>query len=136
MSQLKIDQAFLTAWLTTNSEFGLPTAYENQDFSADPELAYAEVFLIQNALDMLTINDMDETTGIFRAILRYPVNNGAIAAKAKAQEIIDAFSIGTNVSYSGQSVIITKTSREKGFNENGWYKIVVSIQYIAFITRS
>ena len=136
MSQLKIDQAFLTAWLTTNSEFGLPTAYENQDFSADPELAYAEVFLIQNALDMLTINDMDETSGIFRAILRYPVNAGAIAAKTKAQEIIDAFSIGTNVPYSGQSVIITKTSREKGFNENGWYKIVVSVQYIAFITRS
>jgi len=122
MSQLKIDQAFLTSWIATNSEFGLPTAYENKDFSADPELAYAEVFLIQNALDMQSVNDTDETTGIFRAILRYPVNAGAIAAKTKAQEIIDAFSIGTNVSYSGQSVIITKTSRQKALTRTAGIK--------------
>lgn len=136
MSQLKIDQAFLTAWITTNSSFGLPTAHENKDYTPDPQTAYAEVFNLPNPLDPLTLNDMDETTGIFRIILRYPVNKGGIAAKIKAQEIVDAFPIGTSVPYSGQSAIIRRTTRQNGVNEAGWYKIVVSIQYITFITRA
>lgn len=135
MSQLKIDQAFITAWKTTNSEFGLPTAYENKHYKPTQDAAYAEIFMLPNDSEALSLADSDETSGIFRVILRYPVGKGAFAAKNKAQEIINAFPIGTGVPYSGQSAIITKTSRQKGVNEDGWYKIVVSIQYFAIITR-
>lgn len=136
MSEINIDQAFVVAWETTNSEFSLPTAYENKDYSPDQDTAYAEVFSLPNPVEANSLNDLDETSGLFRIILRYPSGDGAIAAKLKAQEIVDAFKIGTSVPYSGQSAIISKTTRQKGVNEDGWYKIVVSIQYFALITRA
>jgi hypothetical protein len=136
VSQLKIEQAFLSSWITDKSEFSLPTAYENKDYTPTPQTAYAEIINLPNPLDPLSLKDSDETSGIFRIILRYPVNQSAIIAKTKAQEIVDYYNIGTIVSYSGQSAIIRKTTRQNGAPEDGWYKTVVSLQYFAIITRS
>jgi hypothetical protein len=113
----------------------LPTAYENKDYTPVPQTAYAEIINLPNPVDPLSYSDSDETSGIFRIILRYPVNQSAIISKTKAQEIIDYYKIGTIVSYSNQSAIIRKTTRQKGAPENGWYKTVVSLQYFAIITR-
>jgi hypothetical protein len=135
MSQLKIEQAFLSSWLNDNSEFSLPTAYENKNYKPTLQTPYAEVYNLPNPLDPLSLNDSDETSGIFRIILRYPVNESAIIAKTKAQEIIDAYKIGTIVSYLGQSAIIRKTMRQNGAPEDGWYKTVLSLEYFAIIMR-
>jgi hypothetical protein len=135
MSQLKIEQAFLLSWLNDNAEFSLPTAYENKDYKPTLQTAYAQIINLPNPLDPLSFKDSDETSGIFRIILRYPINESAIIAKTKAQEILDAYKIGTIVSYLGQSGIIRKTMRQNGAPEDGWYKTVLSLEYFAIITR-
>ena len=97
--------------------------------------AYAELINIPNAIDSLTLSDMNETSGIFRVILRYPIDGGAITPKAKAEAIMAHYPIGSNVAYSEQSATIRSVDRQAGVVEDAWYTLVVSIRYISFITR-
>lgn len=129
----KIDQAYMTQFIA--GAFGLPIVHENVDYTPTPQTAYVEIFQIPNEEVGLSLNDSNMTTGIFRAILRYPLNATAIDAKEKAEEIIAFFPIGSEVAYGGQSTRVTGTNRVKGVPEDGWYKIVVSISYNAFLTR-
>jgi len=130
---LKIDQAFIESFI--EADFQIPTVYENTSYTPVVGTAYAELRMLPNDKTAYTVSDVDETDGIFRIILRYPANAGAMAAKIKAQDIAEYYTIGSQVEYDGQSAIITGFSRQEGFPETGWYKIIVSIRYRAFIRR-
>lgn len=135
MSQLNIQRAFLTAFVTTNSVFSLPAAYENRDYKPTPGTAYAELLFIPNEEVPLSLKDSNETTGLFRVILRYPVNQGSGNAFAKAQEIVDAFPIGSELSYSGTKLRIMRSQLQRGLVEDGWFKVNVTFRYVALLTR-
>ena len=130
---LKIDQAFVQSFI--DGDFGLPVDYENMPYTPVSGTAFAELINIPNPIDSLTLADMNETCGLFRIILRYPVDSGAITAKAKAEEIMAHYPIGSSVAYSGQSATIRSVDRQAGVVEDAWYTLVVSIRYISFITR-
>jgi len=130
---LKIDQAFVQSFI--DGDFGLPIDYENMPYTPVSGTAFAELIHIPNPIDSLTLADMNETSGLFRVILRYPVDSGAITAKAKAEEIMAHYPIGSSVAYSGQSATIRSVDRQAGVVEDAWYTLVVSIRYISFITR-
>lgn len=130
---LKIDQAFIEAFI--DASFGLEIAYQNQSYTPTAETPYAELLNIPNNITALDLNDMNETDGLFRVILRYPADTGAITAKTKAEAIMDAYPIGSSVSYSGQSARITAVNRQAGIVEEGWYVTVITITYRAFIAR-
>ena len=130
---LKIDQAFVQSFI--DGAFGLPIDYENMPYTPVSGTAFAELINIPNPIDSLTFADMNETSGIFRIILRYPADGGAIAAKTKAEEIMAHYPIGSSVAYSGQSATIRSVDRQAGVVEDAWYTLVVSIRYISFITR-
>lgn len=130
---LKIDQAFVESYI--DGAFGLPISYENAPYTPTAGTAYAELINLPNPIDSLTLADMNETSGLFRIILRYPADGGAIAAKTKAEAIMAHYPIGSSVAYSGQSATIRSVSRQAGVVEDAWYTLVVSIRYISFITR-
>tara|TARA_R110000824_G_scaffold68488_5_gene177114 strand:+ start:438 stop:836 length:399 start_codon:yes stop_codon:yes gene_type:complete len=130
---IKIDQAFIQSYI--DGSFGLPIAYENSPYSPVAGTAYAELRNITNPIEANSIKDMNETTGIFRIIVRYPADNGAIAAKTKAEAIMANYGIGSSVDYSSQSATILSVERRTGVVEEGWYVLVVSIRYISFISR-
>ena len=130
---IKVDQAFIQAFI--DGAFGLPIAHENKDYEPATGTAFAELRNLPNPIESQSLNDLNETTGIFRIYLNYPVNEGGYTAKAKAEAIMAAYGIGTSGSYSGQSAIITATQRQPGVNISGWFRVVVSINYKAFITR-
>lgn len=130
---IKIDQAFVQSFI--DGAFGLPVDYENMPYTPVSGTAFAELRNIPNPIDSLTLADMNETSGLFRVILRYPVDSGAITAKAKAEEIMAHYPIGSSVAYSGQSATIRSVDRQAGVVEDAWYTLVVSIRYISFITR-
>ena len=130
---IKIDQAFVQSFIDGN--FGLPVDYENMPYTPVSGTAFAELIHLPNPIDSLTLADMNETSGLFRVILRYPVDSGAITAKAKAEEIMAHYPIGSSVAYSGQSATIRSVDRQAGVVEDAWYTLVVSIRYISFITR-
>jgi hypothetical protein len=130
---IKIDQSFVQSFI--DGAYGLPIAHENIDYTPVPGTAFVELRNLPNPIESQSLADLNETTGIFRAILNYPVNEGGFTAKTKAEAIMAAYGIGTRVTYSGQSTTITGVQRQPGVNIDGWYRIVVTVTYIAFITR-
>lgn len=130
---VNIDQAFIDSFI--DNDFGLEIAHENLAYSPSPGTEYVELLNIPNDITPLSLTGSDETDGIFRIILRWPVDDGSINAKTKADEIMSAFKIGTQVCYNGQCSTVTRQARQKGFNESGWYKILITIGYHAILVR-
>jgi hypothetical protein len=130
---LKVDQAFVYTFV--NEDFGLPIAHENLPFKPTKGTAYAEILVIQNDATAYSLNDSNETDGIFRVILRYPADKGAIPAKTMADSIFSAFGVGARVCYQGDCVTVTSHSRQTGVSEDGWYKLVLTLRYKAFLGR-
>jgi len=136
---VSIDQAIVLAFVAAN--FGLPIAYENDDFdpqdSFDPATAdaFAELIVAQNYVTPFSLNHSDQSDGVFRVILRAPLRDGAIPIKKKADEIFQAFKIGKRLTQAGVSVTMTGAKREPGVPEDGWFKLVLTMPYKAFLTR-
>ena len=128
-----IDDALTQAFI--DGSFGLPIAHENQHYSPTAGTAYAEIFVAPNPKFAYSLSETDITSGVFRVILRYPTDEGAITAKQKAEEIIAAYPISSLVTAGAQSARITQVTRDKGYPEEGWFKLVVTIFYEAFIAR-
>lgn len=129
---LKIDQALVERF--TGGGFGLPIAHENAPYTPTGA-PYAELLVLQNDRTPYSLADSDETDGVFRVILRYPVNGGAVAIKTKADEIFAAFKIGQRLTYSGQTLTILSQQRQPGVPEDGWFKLVLTMAYKANIAR-
>jgi len=129
---LKVDQGLTNLFIS--SAFGLPIAHENAKYEPTLGTAYAEIFTIPNDETALS-TDSDVTDGLFRIILRYPVQGGAIAAKTMADTIFDVFKVNSYFYYDNQKIEIIGFSRDTGYHESGWYKLVLSIRYNAFIRR-
>ena len=130
---IKIDQAFIQSFI--DGAYGLETAYQNQPYTPTAGTPYAELLNIPNDITALDLKDTNETDGLFRIILRYPVDSGAFAAKNEAETIMADYSIGSSVSYSGQSARITAVNRQQGVVEESWYVTLITISYRAFIPR-
>jgi hypothetical protein len=131
MASLKIDQAFVTEFIA--GAFGLPIAHENVDYEPVQGTPYAEINVLPNNTTKLTLNNSNETDGIFRIHLRYPTGKGAISAKTKAEEIIAYFAPGNRIGYGGQSVLILGTDRKQGIQNENWYEIIVTLTYWASV---
>ena len=129
----KIDQAFVSAYI--DAGIGLDVAHENSGFSPTAGTEYVELINIPNDITPLSVTGTDQTDGIFRIILYWPVNVGAIQAKLKADEILAVFTLGSKVCYESQCATITRASRQKGLSVDGWYKTILTISYRAFIAR-
>lgn len=130
---IKIDQAFIQSFI--DGAYGLETAYQNQPYTPTAGTPYAELLNIPNDITALDLKDTNETDGLFRIILRYPVDSGAFAAKNEAETIMANYPIGSSVSYSGQSARITAVNRQQGVVEESWYVTLITISYRAFIPR-
>ena len=131
---IKIDQAFIQSFI--DGAYGLETAYQNQPYTPTAGTPYAQLLNIPNDITALDLTDTNETDGLFRIILRYPVDSGAFAAKNQAETIMAEYSIGSSVSYSGQSARITAVNRQQGVVEESWYVTLITISYRAFIPRN
>ncbi len=135
MSHL-IDSALLQAF--SDGAFGLPIASENKQYDPIAGTAYAELFIVPNPSDVLTMGDggQDLFTGFMQVDLRYPLDTGTGTAKQKATDIQNAFKAGSRFTYSGQEVFITGSGRNgSGRREDGWYRITLTINWEARVTR-
>ena len=130
---VKIDQALITSFIAGN--FGLPIAQENYTYTPGTGTAYAELTVFQSDTRAAALKGWDEVIGIFQIILRFPPNAGAIPAKTAAEAILSHFKLHSRHTYQDQAVEITRHSRGPGAAEDGWYKIVVRLNYRAFTPR-
>jgi hypothetical protein len=130
---VKIDQALVSAFIAGG--FGLSIAHENAPFEPAGQTPYAEIKVLQNDITAGTLSDTNDTDGVFRVLLNYPINTGAIAAKSKADQIFAVFKIGQRFSYGGVTLTILSNQRQPGIAEDGWYKLVLTMPYRAAIER-
>lgn len=132
---LRVDQGLINKFITAFPTF--PTAHENSKYTPVAGTAYAELYVNPNDQTAFSC-DTDVTDGLFKIILRYPVNAGAITAKTMADSIFSIYPVDSYIYYpdtTGQKTEITGISRDTGYHEAGWYKLVISIRYNAFIRR-
>ncbi len=143
MSFLAIDQVFINKFIESN--FGLPIVHENASYDPIPGTAFVELLCLNNDITEYSLAHSMETEGIFRAILKYPPGEYAIAAKTMADNIFAAFPLGSLIAYGTVKSKIIQHKRQTGtvgkeltttFPDEGWYKLVVSIMHKTFITRS
>jgi len=130
---LKVYQAIVQSFI--DAGFGLPIAHQNINYTPENGVAYAEIYVAGNDVTAFDLAYTDETDGIFRVILRYPVNSGAVAAERKSEEILRYYHIGKQMEYDGQIVSVRSYSQEPGVPEDGWYKAVLTIRYYAYLRR-
>ena len=130
---VKLTQGFYQAVI--DGAFGLDTVFDNFDYEPTAGTEYIQVFHLPNDITPLSVNDSNETDGAFRIILYWPSGKGAIQAELKADEIMAAFGIGTQVCYGGQCATIRKTSKQRGVVEDGWFKLILTFGYKAIIAR-
>lgn len=106
------------------------TAYQNAAFTKPgPGVAWAAIFDLPATTDALSLSHSDEMSGVFQIDLNYPLNGGAGAAQAKAEAIRTRFKRGTVVS----GVELGSVSVVSVGPVDGWYRVVVSIVYRAFV---
>lgn len=130
---IDIDLAFQNAFVA--GDFGLPIAWENEQFTPTAQTAYAEIRILQNDVTPATLADSNDTDGVFRVTLRYPVDGGAYPIKQKVDQIFSVFAIGSRLVYNGVTVVVLRNSRQPGLAEDGWYKLVLDMPYRANFAR-
>lgn len=135
MSLTNIKAALVNAYVT--GAFGLPTAYENRVFDTTPGVPWAAVHVLPAQPDVFTLGSSgrDEHTGILQIDLFYPLNTGDGAILAKADAIRTYFKAGTDFDYNGQTVTIRNSGRSGGRRDEGWYSIIMTIEWYAYTTR-
>lgn len=123
-------QAIIKPWID-NAEFGIETAYPNVDIG-DFTTPWAELTILTNQAESMEIGALlqDEITGFLQVDLRYPSGKGDLAALQKTDEILSVYRRGLNVPINDICVRFTNTGKaEPSFNEQGWYRVVLTIEF-------
>jgi len=131
---IAVDQSLLHKFISIFSSFSIDVAAENANYTPVEGTAYAEVRLLPNPEQSYSA-ETSRATGMFRITLNYPLHAGAVEAKIKAEEIMTAYSALGCMTYDGARVTIVDVHRQGGFVLDGWYKMTISINYSAFISR-
>ena len=111
----------------------IATAFENVPFAPVNGTPWQRV----NLLTAQTLNptfggNFHRETGIFQVMLAYPENAGAAAAATRAELIRLQFVRGTTLTSGSLRVLIDRWPwSSQGVNDGGWYRLPVSIPYIA-----
>ncbi len=130
---IKVDKALTNSFVS--GAFGLPIAHENLPYAPVNGTAYAQITVFDSGKVAADLSTHDRQVGIFQVVLRYPENKGAIQAKTKAEAILSHFKLYSEHSYEDQAVTITAISKSHGYNEGGWFKIVLRMTFRSFTPR-
>jgi len=130
---VELTQAFVQSFI--EGDFGFEIAYENTDFTPTAGTPYAELRMFGNDITPFSLSDSDQTDGVFKVTLNFVRGDGDINPKILAQQVIDCFYIGREISYEGVTATVTKKRITDTSTGDGWYKLTVTIFYKAFLIR-
>lgn len=134
-----IHTAVLSIW-ALNSEFSLPTQYENTDYTPIKGTPWARLTIIPVDFRMATMGGIgsgaeDEHTGFLNIELFYPPDQGWGDALAKLDAIRAAHSPTIYGDVGNATIYITATRRTGGRVEDGWYRVGLEVEFYARTTR-
>lgn len=148
MSGLKIDQALDSAALSGGLAIDLifengvysvwgGSSYTNKTgvYTPETDREHMELKNFPASSIPLSLKHSDEYVGFYQAIIKYPSDAGSISIKQKAEAFLNLFTIGNSIVYNTQKVFISSKNRDGGRIESGFYQIVCTVNYRAFVTR-
>lgn len=112
------------------------TSYPNVQFTPPAtSQAWAQLWHIPAADAALTVNNADEYMGVFQIDINAPRNQGEGLALQKAGQLLSVFKRGARMETDTGHVVITGCYASAGFEDNGWWKVPVTVRYRGFYTR-
>lgn len=137
MSFAAIDSALIDRFMAGGFFPAAQVQTENENFTPPTGKPWARITNLTAQPDQATLGDggQDLHVGILQVDLFYPQGKGRAAALAMADRIRAHFKGGDGWRYDGQAVRVTSCGRGTGINEGGWYRISVSINWKAHVTR-
>lgn len=132
---LRVSNSAIRAALATQlNTLGLPTAWENSDFTPLAGQVYLSEALLPNETLSVGVSSRssDNFGGIYQVLVNAPAGRGKGAAVAAAEQVVAAFAKGASLTYNGLTVRILRSSQNPALMDGNRYVIPVSIVYRAF----
>lgn len=129
MSNLAISAAFATRL----NEVGLPTKYENADFTPPVDGVYLAESLVPSDVVPIGIANggSDALMGFYQVLIYAPLGGTKGAAFTGADDVAGYFMRGDRLSASGVTVTILRTVIGASFQSGDRFVIPISIYYRA-----
>ena len=114
-----------------------PVAWENDIYKPIKGTLYLRPTLLPGDTVGATLSSggTDEHVGVYQIDVFAEATKGKKAAIVMADLIADRFKPVTEMAYGGVTVRAVSVSRGAGVTESGWYKIPVTVRYLAFTTK-
>ena len=129
-----MSNASIRAALATQlNTLGIPTAWENSNFTPPTGQVYLTEALLPNETLSIGVSSAssDDFGGIYQVLVNAPAGRGKGAAVAVAEQVVGAFVKGASLTYSGVTVRVLRTSQNPAIIDGERYVIPVSINYRA-----
>lgn len=129
-----MSNASIRAALATRlNTLGIPTAWENSNFTPTAGQVYLTEALLPNETLSIGVSSAssDDFGGIYQVLVNAPAGRGKGAAVAAAEQVVGAFVKGASLTYSGVTVRILRSSQNPALIDGERYVIPVSINYRA-----
>lgn len=143
MSNTDTADLYLARALSKHLSAMTPTigiSWENTNFTPVNGIGYLETWLLPIPTEPITLGSAywEEFSGIFQVTCVYPSGRGISDAKTKAAAVKNHFKRGTSFTYSDLTVKVRKAYPASGYySEDGsWYKIPVSVIYLAYANNA
>jgi hypothetical protein len=133
VSSYLINQALIQQLIDLG--LGLPIAYENVDFKPPNDSAWLDVTDLSAGRESLTKAELDEETGIYQISYFQPSGQGIGSALENIDTILAAYQHNTKLTKGSQTVVIINAGRNEGRNEDGWWRVDISVSYKSDVLR-
>jgi hypothetical protein len=132
----EIHQALTTSIIDLS--LGIPLAHEGEDFDREPNAIqqYISIHTIYNDQESLDKTLVDEVTGIYQLSLYTKSGSGKLASiNSKIDTLAAYYQHNLALIDGSQCVKIINFGRNGGRNEDGWYRVDLSISFKSDIAR-
>ena len=117
-----------------NDMAGKPdVAWENDSYKPVIGTLYVRALNLQG--DTYAETEQDKTDGIYRLDVKSQAGADKLPAMTMVDLLVDRFKQDTEITYGSAKVTVLTASRGNGFNDNGWYTIIIDIVYHAYTNR-
>lgn len=137
MSIVKVRNALAQAFKVGAFFADDKVAWENLAFTPPKNAPWSAFWFFPGKpiVGSLGAGGADEWRGFVQVDLNYPQNDGVLDIGTKAVAIGIVFKAGARFAYSGQEVVILSCGCSEGRIVNNYYKVSITIQFYAHITR-
>ncbi len=133
MGTYLIHQALTQSLLDLN--LGIPIAHENVNFNPPEDSPWIDVTRLPNERESLTKYEVDEETGIYQISYYQPSGSSVGEMLQNIDTILQLYVHNAHLVAGDQTVVVVNSGHNEGRNDNGWYRIDISVSYKTDIIR-